>query len=357
MQLDQQWCARALTSYLLQAISLGGLLLASPRLRAAEDQTPQGTAVSTVKELPAAPEQARFRFETINDKSLGLWEGSRPVLVYNHGILLKPGVPENRRRSSYIHPLYGLDGEVLSDDFPRDHYHHRGIFWAWPHIRIAGKEYDLWGLRGIAHRFECWTQREASAQSAVLGIGNGWYIGEQRVVAESVLMTVRAASSGSQAIDFDLVWTALREPVTLWGAPGKSYGGFNLRFAPRKETVITVPEGRTKRDLLIARLPWADLSARFAGAPQVSGAAIFISPKHPDYPPTWLTRHYGVLCVGWPGIKPSTLQPGKPVRCRYRVWIHRGAADAERLEHAYDEYMHAEKGEIDNVDAGHRIRP
>jgi len=28
----------------------------------------------------------------------------------------------------------------------------------------------------------------------------------------------------------------------------------------------------------------------------------YIHPSHPDFPPTWLTRHYGCLCVGWPGV-------------------------------------------------------
>jgi AcrR family transcriptional regulator len=40
-------------------------------------------------------------------------------------------VPEKFRRSCYIHPLYGLDGEVMTEDFPVDHRHHRGVFWAW----------------------------------------------------------------------------------------------------------------------------------------------------------------------------------------------------------------------------------
>ena len=68
----------------------------------------------------AAPESG-FRLADLDGKSLGLWEGDKPVLVYNHGVLLKPGVPANRARSTYLHPLYGLDGEVLTDDFPKDH--------------------------------------------------------------------------------------------------------------------------------------------------------------------------------------------------------------------------------------------
>ena len=37
----------------------------------------------------------------------------------------------------------------------------------------------------------------------------------------------------------------LDEPLTLAGAEGKSYGGFNFRFGPRKKTTISVPENST----------------------------------------------------------------------------------------------------------------
>lgn len=48
---------------------------------------------------------------------------------------------------------------------------------------------------------------------------------------------------------------------------------------------------------------------------------IFVPPSHPAYPPTWLTRHYGPLCIGWPGVKDKTFPPGKPIRLSYRLWI------------------------------------
>src|SRR5262249_2512909 len=124
------------------------------------------------------------------------------------------------------------------------------------------------------------------------------------------------------------------KPVTLSGAEEKSYGGLTLRFAPRTGTVITTPLGNKADDLAMTPLAWADLSAQFAGAPQPSGAAIFVSPDHPRDPPTWLTRHYGALCVGWPGVSPATLSAGEPVHCRYRVWVHRGMGAAGSLSQA-----------------------
>jgi hypothetical protein len=281
---------------------------------------------------------AGFRFSAITDKSLQLSEGNRPVLVYNHGLISKEEVPADRNRSSYIHPLYGLDGEVLTDDFPLDHFHHRGLFWAWPHVKIGDEEVDLWMLNGIRHGFERWLTQKATADSAVLGVQNGWFIEDRKVVDEQVWLRVLPATSEGQAIDIELVWIPVEKPLTLRGAEGKSYGGLTLRFAPRQETIITTPDGISKKDLQVTQLPWADLSARFPGTGKSSGAAIFIHPQHPDYPPEWLTRHYGVLCLGWPGVNARSFVPGETIRCRYRVWLHRQTLDSTRLNAVYGEY-------------------
>jgi hypothetical protein len=279
-----------------------------------------------------------FRFAEISATSLGLSEDGQPVLVYNHGTMSKAGVPADRNRGSYVHPLHGLDGEVLTDDFPRDHYHHRGLFWAWPHVKVGDTHYDLWMLRGIEQRFEQWLARDATAASAVLAVRNGWYVGAKKVMTEDVRLQVHRADGDGRAMDVELTWTVGARPITLQGAEGKSYGGLTLRFAPGTNTVITTPLGNGTKDLHIARLPWADLSAQFAGRKEFSGAAILVAPDHPDYPPEWLTRHYGVLCLGWPGVQAKTFQPGQALRCRYRVWIHRGAPDRERLQQVYREY-------------------
>ena len=214
-----------------------------------------------------------FRFAPVNDVALGLWEGDRPVLAYNHGVLLKKGVPANFARSSYVHPLYGLDGEVITDDFPADHFHHRGLFWGWPHVKVGGKEYDNWACGAWPRSSRRWLAREAGPAGAVLGVQNGWYVGNRRVLDEQVWFRVHPASHGRRAIDVEL-WLKPLEPVTLSRAEGKSYGGMTLRFAPGDDTQITVPSGRTGDDLYINRQPWTDLTRKWPGRKEPSGSAL-----------------------------------------------------------------------------------
>ncbi|MBM3802084.1 MAG: hypothetical protein FJW26_07185 [Acidimicrobiia bacterium] len=310
-------------------VLLAGLLHSGPVSLAAEDRVRAG---GNGKGSPT------FRFEAVNDRSLKLWQGEHPVLVYNHGVITSQAAPSAKGRSSYFHPVYGIEGEVLTDDFPKDHDYHRGLYWAWPHVKIGDREVDLWTLRDVRHEFQRWLARKANATGAELGVENGWYVGTRRVMLERVWARIHPVSSQGRLIDLDLTLTPEGAPVTLWGAEGKSYGGLTMRFAPRTKTIITVSAGRSSDDLLMARLSWADFSGDLRNNGALSGAAIFVNPSHPSYPPTWMTRHYGLLAVGWPGVSPQSFPAGRPLSLSYRIWIHRGIPEAAVIQQAYDAY-------------------
>ncbi len=72
---------------------------------------------------------------------------------------------------------------------------------------------------------------------------------------------------------------------------------------------------------------------------------MFIHPQHPDYPPTWLTRTYGPLCVGWPGVKSYTIQPGKSIKLVYRILIHGEELNPDQLGVQYDAYSLSRSGD------------
>jgi len=286
-----------------------------------------------------------FAFKEVCETSLALHEGERPVFVYNHGTIRHPGKAEKFRkydRSNYFHPLFGLAGEELTADFnKKDHPHHRGVFWAWPYLYVGEDRktnYESWVPSRFEYRFERWTCRHAGAAAAALGVRTGWHAGDRKVVGEELLVTVYRSSESGRTIDVDLTWTAVDKPVTIKGRPGSAYGGFTFRFQKPEGVAITSREGVTKKDLVNARRAWMDLSGTFAGASVASGAAVLIHPEHPGHPPGWLTRHYGPLCVCWPGPKGATLQPGKPVRCRYRLWVHRGRPEAAAIQKVYEAY-------------------
>lgn len=270
--------------------------------------------------------QGGFAFRELGGRSLELTEKGKPVFVYNYGLMRKEGAPADRARCCYLHPVYAPDGTVVTDDFPRDHYHHRGISWMWPIVRIDGAQYDLWTLKGIQDRFVRWTAREEGARAALLGVENGWYVGERKVLAEGVEIVAWPAKDGRRDLDLTLRFEALDRSIELRGEPTekKGYGGLSFRFAPRQQTVLRTEAGPEKEDSNMAPHPWAELEGLFEG--RRAGARVTIDPSHPGYPNGWCLRDYGFLGVNYPGLDSCTLAPGRPLTLKYRVTVYAGAA-------------------------------
>jgi hypothetical protein len=288
-----------------------------------------------------------FRFEENDKKQLTLFDGALPVLRYQYDVIAHEHVPEKdlrRTAGCYVHPLYGLYGETLTDNAPRDHYHHHGVFWTWPHVGVHesdGKvtEYDLWTSNtALKQHFVRWIGKTVADQSATFEVENGWFVGDpkdgKKIMTEQVKIIVHriqeADSVWSRAVDFEFQWQPVGKPITLRGSEGKSYGGFSVRFEPfvpadKKEAEwsevnrITVPTGIADKDLPETPLAWADYTSNFDKEKRPTGAAIFVPKTHPDFPPTWLTRYYGPLCVGYPGVNGKTYKPDEKIELRYRI--------------------------------------
>lgn len=260
-----------------------------------------------------------FEFVEISPASLELRENGKPVFVYNHGMMLKEGVDPKYRRSSYLHPLYAPDGTVLTDDFPKDHPHHRGLCWSWPIVRFEGQTHDVWAVQGMHQRFVRWKSRSAGRDGAVLAVENGWFVGDRQAVRELVEITVHPTAGGRRSFDMKLTFEAVDSPVEISGREVKGYGGLGIRFAPRTQTTIRTDSGVEPKDTDMVRHPWAELEAVFDG--RKAGARIQDDPKNPGSPVGWCLRHYGYIAPNYPGIQPVTLRRGSPLVLRYRVTV------------------------------------
>ncbi len=256
-----------------------------------------------------------FQFREISPSSLELTENGKPVWVYNYGPMLKDGVSPEFRRSTYLHPVYAPDGTVLTDDFPKDHPHHRGICWSWPIVNFEGQTYDVWAVKGMYQRFVGWKTRQTLPDRAVLSVENGWFIGERKVMKETVMITVRPAAGNRRQFDVSLVFEAVDLPVGITGREIKGYGGFGFRFAPRDSTILRSDDGVEAKDSDMAEHRWAELEGVFAG--HRAGARI----ESLSGTPGWCLRNYGYVAANFPGLDSYTIRPGKPLRLSYRVTV------------------------------------
>ena len=253
------------------------------------------------------------------DGRLELRENNKPVIAYNYGMQLRNGAPEIKRRSGYVHPVWAPDGTIVTDDFPRDHWHHRGIFWAWPVIDYDGRKYDMWTLTGgIQARHEKWLEKK-DGRDARIGAENGWYVGEDRIAKETVRLTVEPLKGAERRMHYEIALEAVK-PFHLAGMQdGKGYGGFNVRFAPRTGTVVRTDKGVEAKDTDLVPHPWAELEATYEG--KRSRLRIESDATNPGHPQGWCLRSYGFLGANHPGLTPIRMEPGKPLRLRYTVTV------------------------------------
>jgi len=106
---------------------------------------------------PAEPTGAEKEAVTCMDdgKRLRLRVGDRPVLQYNAAMVESPeGIEPYYRRSGQIHPLFTPSGRIVSDDFPPDHAHQHGVFFAWVNTTFEGRHLDFWNQKEQTGRIE-----------------------------------------------------------------------------------------------------------------------------------------------------------------------------------------------------------
>jgi len=283
-----------------------------------------------------------FVLRTEKDSGIStLYEGERPVFGFVEEPRLQAGVEQQYARAGYLHPLYGLEGQPLTLDFPEDHYHHRGIWVSWPKMNYRGREVQLWHPSPLRQKFDRWLNSQMGEGRARLSLQNNWVLEGEVVGREQWEMTVHAAEEDHQTIDLALTLSATEQPIRLTGAPtaDKGYGGLCIRTSNAlAQGQLRTDQGKLEGDATQRQFRWAGLSA------EEQGLIIFAHPSNPNHPPTWLLRssYGGVINPQWPGLKEVELEPGHPVTLRYRLYIHSQQPTDTEVQAAYERWVNAE---------------
>jgi hypothetical protein len=290
----------------------------------------------TASSLTAAEAKPEFTFREISPSGLQLSDSGKPVFVYNFGMMLAKGFPQSMERSCYLHPVYAPNGVLLTDDFNRDHPHHRGISWMWQEVTVDGRKGDIWTVEKFKQRFVRWKTKETDGSVAKLAVENGWFEGDRKFVKEEVLIVThpveQSANGPRRVLDFTLSFEATDKPVEIVGTSEgkKGFGGFCFRLAPRDggtdKTIIRTDKGPAPKDAVLGKFRWAEVAGLFHGTP--AWGRIDDQPSNPGFPKNgWLLRHgFGFMNVSYPGLTPLVLQSGKPLVLNYRVTLGGGEA-------------------------------
>ena len=271
----------------------------------------------------------------------------------------------------YLAPLRAANGVQVTRGFPmvtdipgetHDHPHHTG----------------LWFTHGDVNGYNFWANEESQEAS---GKGKG------RVVLKRVDRVTSGKKTGTIEAVFE--WkiptgeTLIRESrkMTFYSDPQLRIIDFDItlspeekvRFGDTKEGMFAMrlapaleeeqPKGiaepkRTGRmvnaqnkvgekNVWGKRSEWVDYSGVIDGQPV--GVAIFDNPGNPRYPTYWHARGYGLFATNIFGVHDFendksrdgslTIQPGQPLRFRFRVLIHPGDTNAAGIRDAYARYI------------------
>jgi len=279
-----------------------------------------------------------------------LIENDQPVLRYNYssvepGEVSKKVSADNlkyaRSRSNYIHPLYGFDGEELTLDWSLDHPHHRGIYWAWPEVKLGEKMGDLHALQKVFARPTGVLNLTSGSDFAQIEAENLWLWEDKTpIVRELALIRAYRSDDRGRYVDLLFQFTALKDDVTVARRDTDKYGGLNVRLAPVKDQIITFHTDAKDSN---SQMAWAELSGRFEGGTSLTGLSILQNRANPDYPGDW--AEYPEINWFQPTFPASrtrfALRKGEPLVLQYRLWIHRGRADEKAHAEMWQAYEKA----------------
>jgi hypothetical protein len=277
----------------------------------------------------------QFAFKE-NEQGVKLYEDEMPVYFYQK----EPKALQGQYIcNNYLHPLFSLEGDTLTEESPDDHPYHRGIYWAWHQIYINNKSVaNGWVMQDISQEVSrlrtSVTKTTAQLDAEVFWKSSAWQNGKP-FVYEHTTITVYRQKQGGRIIDFEIRLKALVPDVSIGGSDDeKGYGGFCARIKMPEDLVFTSAKGPVvPQTLQVEAGPWMDFSGSFGTKSRKSGLTIICNPLTPNYPAPWILRRTGSMQnVVYPGRQRIVLPMDKALVLKYRLVIHEGDANDVNMD-------------------------
>jgi len=265
----------------------------------------------------------------------------------------------------YLAPLRTASGIVVTRGYPmnpdipgesHDHPHHRGLWFT--HGDVNG--YDFWGNepdqkgagKGKGEVVLKKVNKVSSGKTGMIDATFEWKAEGRTLLTESRKMTFYSDPQ-VRMIDFDITLSP-DEKVTFGDT---KEGMFAIRLAapleaqqpkgidePKRTGKLVNAQNKAGEKLVWGkRSEWADFSGQIDGRPV--GLTILDHPANPRHPTYWHSRDYGLFATNIFGVHDFendksrdgslTIQPGQPLRFRFRVIIHDGPLDVTRTREMF----------------------
>ena len=279
------------------------------------------------------------------EEGIQIKEGDKNVLFYQK----KPkSINGDFSRNNYIHPLYGLDGSVLTEDFPEDHPHHRGVFWAWHQVYIGDKKLgDSWECKDFKWDIKD-IEISRSGENINLMVSTHWQSpgwtnpeGNQKpFLLENTKISIYSRKDNYRIIQFEIALLALEKNMKIGGSDDeKGYGGFSLRIQLPENIQFSSLKGKVKAEnTAIEAGKWINIFGSFTNKKNGSGIAIFSHPDSHEDKATWILRENESMqnCV-YPGRNSVAVSTTDPTILKYSLLIYEGKMTGTEIQKIYKE--------------------
>jgi len=299
--------------------------------------------------LQGGPAPAAVAAVSEGDEVRVAWDG-RPVLRYQggKGVLPAGDVKPQFRRGGYLHTVVTPTGRIVTDDYPPDHRHHHGIWFAWTKTEFEGRKPDFWNMGDQTGTVEFESLGEVWSGPVHGGLrARHRYVDlsapHPKAVLKEIWETrVYAVGRGSRPyalFDVEVMQEAASaSPLVL---PEYHYGGLGFRGARAwngaANAQFLTSEGKDRANGHGTRARWCHISGQVDG--KVAGVAIlghpgnFRAPQpmriHPDEP---------FFCFAPSQLGRWEIAPGASYLSRYRFVVFDGPADPAELDRLWNDY-------------------
>jgi hypothetical protein len=280
---------------------------------------------------------------------LAISANGHPVIGYQAaGELPRPDIKPIFTRGGYIHAVYTPSGRVISDDYPANHLHHHGVWFAWTKTAFEGRHPDFWNMGDGTGTVEFVALDKTWSGPVQAGLkARNRYVDLKAPQPKTVLneewqVRVYAGGQGEKPYTmFDLISTqqcATSEPLVL---PEYHYGGVGFRgrgnWDGKEHATFLTSEGKDRSNGHATRARWCAIGGLVDG--QSAGIAILCHPEnfrapqpmriHPDEP---------FFCYAPSQLGDWKIAPGQLYVSRYRFVAFDGTPDKAQLERLWNDY-------------------
>lgn len=262
------------------------------------------------------------------------------------------------QRGGYIHPVLSPSGKQITDDYPVNHKHHHGLWFAWTHTEFEGRTPDFWNMgdgKGFVEFAALDKTWSGPVHAGFISQHRQMDTTEKGVKPKTALLetwNVKLYAVGTNAarpyylFDMEITDKCAHGPVKL---PKYRYGGIGVRgnwaWNGKDKLNFLNSEGVSDRSKgeegqTVGR--WAHMGGPVDGS--LTGIAVLDHPDNVRAPqPQRIHPTEPFLNIAPQQAGDVEITPEKPLTLRYRFVVADGAPDKAELDRLWNDYAHPPK--------------